>query len=376
VAHEGAQLWRELQEQQPLKFFDRILLPELVRTLCVFAPLIGADPRDVVFLQNATTGLNTVMTSLEKTLGKDDEVVGLSIGYGAVKTMLKRVCARTGARYCEVPISLPLTPTSGGQEAAEDRLLRALAPRLSSSKTKLVVLDHVASNSALVLPIKRLAALCKREAPQAQLLVDGAHGLLAHPLDMAELQSAGVDFYVSNCHKWFSSGKGASFLWARRDRQPLLEPLVLSHGGGQGFTSDFVWDGCHDYSALLTLPMLQQLWSLLGCAAVRDRNNQLAASAMRLLASQWQTDSPAPASMFGCMGLVRLPNGLFPRSDSVQQGRATSEHAKKVQDYLYDNKIEVPIKCLDATLYVRVSAHIYNHLPEYQVLADAIQRIR
>lgn len=151
VAHEICEAWRVLQERQPLHFFDRVLLPELVRALWIFAPWINAQPNDLVFMQNATTGLNTVFASLERTLKPGDEVLATSLGYGAVKTMLKRLCERSGAVYREVAIELPL--------ASPEAIVDLVRPHLNA-RTKLAVFDHVTSNSALIMPVEKLATLC------------------------------------------------------------------------------------------------------------------------------------------------------------------------------------------------------------------------
>jgi isopenicillin-N epimerase len=188
---------------------------------------------------------------------------------------------------------------------------------------------------------------------------------------MSRLALAGVGAYVSNGHKWLSSSKGSSFLWVCRALQPLVQPLILSHGAGHGFTSDFLWDGCHDYSAHLAIPSMVRLWEDFGTDRLRHYNNGLAGLAARMLVERWGTDQPAPPAMFACMQLIRLPASILPPNT----GAATSTQAKAVQDYLYAQKIEVPIKCLSGQLYVRISAHLYNTIDDYRVLASAIERM-
>ena len=102
----------------------------------------------------------------------------------------------------------------------------------------LAVFDAVTSNSAVTLPLERIIQLCKlRGVP---VLVDGAHALGQLPLDIGAL---GADYFVTNCHKWLGGARGSALLWVARARQAGVRPLVVSHGSGSGFSSDFIWDG-------------------------------------------------------------------------------------------------------------------------------------
>src|SRR5439155_24952894 len=97
--------------------------------------------------------------------------------------------------------------------------------------TRLALVDHVTSESALVFPLARLAAVCRSRG--VPVLVDAAHapGMLA--LDVPAL---GVDWYVANLHKWAHAPRSCGVLWAHPDRQPGLHPPVISWGLDKGFT--------------------------------------------------------------------------------------------------------------------------------------------
>ena len=62
------------------------------------------------------------------------------------------------------------------------------------------------------------------------------------------------------------------------------------------------------------------------------------------------------------MALVRLPEG--------GSKAKTSTDAKRVQDYLYSQNVEVPVKCVAGRLYVRVSCHVYNTANQFERLAE------
>lgn len=120
----------------------------------------------------------------------------------------------------------------------------ALVERTLPPNTRLAVFDAVTSNTAVALPVEQLAALCRRRG--IAVMVDGAHSLGQLALDMAALEAAGVDYYVTNCHKWLCAPRGSAVMWTSaraRARYGGVQPLVVSHGSGAGYTSDFIWDG-------------------------------------------------------------------------------------------------------------------------------------
>lgn len=349
---ESAQ-WREHCERQPLLFLDRELFPHVVRVIKEVAPILGADAKDMVFLPNATTGLNVVAKSISLTPG--DTIFMLDVGYGSVKKILQAVAEQAGATLVFGAVSFPI---SGPEDIVE--VVRSSMP----ASTKFAVFDAVTSNTALVLPLQQLVSLCHDRG--VQVLVDGAHALGMLPLDLASLQP---DYFVTNCHKWFCGPRGTAIMWVRPDRKAGIRPLITSHGSGHGFTSDFIWDGCRDYAPILGLSAAARFWQVADLSRAQDYMRSLLGQAVELLVAAWGTDTLAPLEMCGAMALVRLPEGVSGR----EVGGAGSEDAKYLQDVLhYQHKVECPVKCIQGRLYVRISAHIYNQLQDYRVLAEAV----
>lgn len=321
----------------------------LIRDMAMF---VNCDAQDLVFLPNATTGLNTVMANVRLTPGA--EVVMLDIGYGAFKKIAGSACLSARAKLVQVHIPLPVRDVSD----IEQRLLAAI-----NDRTEVLILDSVTSNTAIALPVERLIAACRNRNPELTVLVDGAHALGQLPLD---LRSSGADFFVANCHKWLCAPRGSAILWARRDGQHLLKPLVKSHGHGCGFTSDFIWDGCRDYAPYLGVRAALVWWRALGGDEIRRYMSRLLAEAVALLTEAWSSSALAPVSLCASMACVGLPAAL------QADGHATSVHAKQLQDELYNRRVEVPVKCLDSRLYVRISVHVYNTLADYQALVREV----
>jgi len=341
--------WRRRLEAQPSRFM-RAVLPDALRDAAArLAEFVGADGKDLAFVENATTGCNAVLRSLRLTPG--DEVVVLSHVYGAVRNTVRYVTERAGARMVEaaVPFPRPLP------EAIVANLAAVLTPR-----TRLAVLDHITSSSALVLPLARMVEVC--HAAGVPVLVDGAHGPGQVTLDLTAL---GADWYAGNCHKWLCSPKGSAFLHARADRQEDLHPVTISHGLGKGFLEEFDWTGTWDPSAYLSVPAAIDFHERLGGAALRARNAALAAEGATLIAGRLGTETGAGNELSGSMGVVRLPLA----------GAATAERGQALRRRMLDAGTDVPLHVQAGAVWLRLSAAAYNELADYEKLAVTTAKV-
>lgn len=210
----------------------------------------------------------------------------------------------------------------------------------------------------------------KRASFHLQVLIDGAHALGMLPLD---LNTLAADYFVSNCHKWLCAPRGSAILWVAPQHQRHIRPLIISHGFGAGFTSDFIWDGCRDYAPILGVSAALRFWAALGPDRVRAYMTSLLAQAVQLLTAAWGTGTLVPLSMCGSMALVGLPPGLV----AAPPSKADPADAKFVQDLLYANhRVECPVKCIQGTLYVRISAAPYNVPEDYRQLLAAVAALQ
>ncbi len=346
--------WRRRMEAQPTRFFSRELPDALRAAATVLAGALSAQPGEIVFVPNATTGCNAVLRSMR--LGEGDEILHASHVYNAVRNTMVHVAERSGARVVSAELPFP---------RPDKATLLANIGKAITKRTRIAVIDHITSPSGLVLPIADIIALC--HAAGVPVLVDGAHGPGQVPLD---LEALGADWYVGNCHKWWSAPKGCGFLHARGDRRTELHPVTISHGYGAGFTEEFDWTGTIDPSAYLALPAALDFFSRLGGAALMERNRLLAAEAGSLLASALGTEVGARSEMAGAMALVRLPFDMPP----------TREAAVPVRAILQAAGTDCPVHGLAGGPWLRLSAYAYNERADYERLAellpDVINRLR
>ncbi len=341
--------WRRKLEEQPTRFMTTVLPGALRDAAAQLAAFVGAEGKDLAFVENATQGCNAVLRSLR--LQPGDEIVALSHGYGAVRNTVRYVTERAGAALVDAVVPFPRPHP----EAIVANLQAALTPR-----TRLAVLDHITSGSALVLPLARMVQAC--HAAGVPVLIDGAHGPGQVALDLGTLNA---DWYVGNCHKWLNAPKGCGFLHARPDRQDDLHPVTISHGYNKGFLAEFDWTGTWDPTAFLCVTDAIAFHERLGGATMRAHNVALAAEGAALLAGRLGTETGAGNELAGSMGMVRLPLA----------GAVSPERALDLRRRLLEAGTDVPIHRHGETAWLRISAAAYNQRDDYVRLAELVQKV-
>jgi isopenicillin-N epimerase len=311
------------------------------------ANFVGARAQDVVFVDNATTGVNAVLRSLP--LERGDEMLMTDHAYGAIARAALFVARTRGAVLTRVTVPYPAFDP--------DRFLDALAGAITPA-TRIAIVDHITSESALVLPIADVAALCR--ARGVALLVDGAHAPGVLPLNVPAI---GADWYTANLHKWALAPRSTGFLWAHPSRQQDLHPAVVSWGLDLGFTAEFDWVGTRDPSPWLAAPDGIAFLRELGAAAIWRHNHELAIGAARMLADRWGTRVEIDDRHLGFMAAVPLP---------VHLGTAPDQAARLRDRLLFDHAIEVQVHAACDRLWARISAQVYNEMSDYERLADAV----
>jgi isopenicillin-N epimerase len=356
---------RERLERQPLRFLARDLEDLLDGARAALAAFVGARPEGLAFMPNATAGVNTFLRAFP--LAPGDEVVTTTHEYNASRNALSAVAEAAGARVvvAEVPWPLP------GPEAVVEAVLAKVGPR-----TRLCLVDHITSQTALVFPVERLVT--ELRARGVETLVDGAHGPGMVPLALERLGAAA---YTGNLHKWVCAPKGAAFLHVREDWQPRVRPLAVSHGRNSPrtdrsrFRLEFDWTGTDDPSPALCVPeALRFMGSLLpgGWPALMAANREKALAARRRLAARLGTPLPCPDELVGSMACVVLPD------TPGAPGWHSPLDLDWVQEALYHRfQVEVPVVPFPAPprKHVRISAQLYNTAADYERLGDALEAV-
>ena len=352
------QRWRRRFEANPTRFVFRELDEAVDRARSAVARFVGADPAGIAPVRNATTGVASVLRSVEPWLGPGDQLLTTAHDYNAIRQILRFTAERTGAEVRVVSVPFPVERPSQVTEA----VLATVTDR-----TRLAVIDHITSPTALVFPVEEIVAALEPEIP---VLIDGAHGPGQVTVAVDDL---GASWYTGNLHKWVCAPKGAAFLHARSDRLEMTVPPVISHGynatvkaPGDRYRLLFDWLGTDDLSAWAVIPEVLGLVGGLetgGWEAITKRNHDLVLEGRRILADAVGTDLPAPDEMIGSMASVLLPDGSGPSPEG---------ELSPLMDELFDagfatlvmNWPQWPQQLL------RLSAHLYNTPTDYRDLAE------
>jgi len=348
------QHWQLEMERNPVAFLGRRSAELLAQARVALGQALGARGDDLVFVPNATTGVNIVAHSLDLQAG--DEVLGTDLEYGACDATWQQVCAQRGAHYRQVAIPLPLA-----RDELAARLLAAVTPR-----TRLIYLSHITSTTALILPVAQVCTAARQRGLLS--LIDGAHAPGQIALD---IDAIGADFYVGNCHKWLSAPKGAGFLHAQPQHQAQLRPGVISwgyaqdSGGHAGFDAylgrslferHLQWQGTRDISAWLAVPAALDFQARHDWPALRTRCHELARHALHTLTQRHGQRPVAGDDDWAQMVAIPVP---------------AQDPDRLRQRLLLESQIEIPVTTHRGQVFVRLSVQAYNTAQDIERLLAA-----
>lgn len=352
--------YRAQLEREPVRFFVRELEPLLDDARAELAAFLGADAAGLAFVPNATAGVNAIIRSLD--LDLHDELLVTSHEYNACRNVLDYAATAAGAKVVVAEIPFPI--------ASPDIVVERVLEKVTS-RTRLLLIDHVTSQTALIFPIAKIVA--ELRARGVETLVDGAHAAGFLPLD---IQSIGAAYYTGNLHKWVCAPKGAAFLWVRENRRASIRPAIISHGANSTrrdrsrYLIEFDWTGTFDPTPWLCVPdALRFMRSLAagGWPEIMRRNRELALRARDLLCDALEIAHPAPDAMLGAMAAVPLPDGT--------ESTAPPLYGDPLQDtLLFEHGIEVPFVPWPhpPKRLLRISAQLYNGIGDYEKLVAAL----
>ena len=353
--------WQDLLEKEPVRFYEDLAMQFMEDSREALAVMLECDADDLALIENATTGVNTVMRSLR--FEKGDEILVPDHAYQACRNTLDYVARRWGATVVTVNIPFPIS----GPEVVVDRIMEAV-----TSRTVLAMIDTVTSPTGLLMPFEELTN--RLEGAGVSVLLDAAHGIGMVPLSLDKM---GASYTTSNCHKWLCAPKGSAFLHVRKDKQEGIHPLTISHGmtfplgDTTRFRHEFDWTGTRDISAHCTLPeTITGMANIMegGWAEIMVNNHNLAIKGRNILCEALGITTPCPDEMIACIATLILP------LDDANRGIPLHE-PDPLHEILRDNYgIQVPVWSWTSPegRYIRISAQLYNSEEEYHYLAHAL----
>jgi isopenicillin-N epimerase len=351
-------------ESEPVEFLVHKFPKNYKNTLVALSKLLNADWDDIVYVPNATYGVNCVLQSVPFKPG--DEIIITNQEYNACKNVVYFVAEKTGAKVVVVDLPFPIS---------ESKTILEKIKSAMTDRTKLLLIDHITSQTGLVMPIKEIIKECEKRGIES--LIDGAHGPGQIKIDLKELNPT---YYTGNCHKWLCTPKGSALLYVRKDKQMQTRPVAISHGASikdhelSRFQLEFMWTGTFDPTAFFTIPFTIDFFERNfegGLGGLSRRNNGLALKAQKILSDAIGIAPPAPSEMIANMAAIPLApsktewKGEFQPMDPLHVELRTKM------------KIDCPIfpwpKYPNRIL--RVSAQAYVNEGEILALAEVLKKV-
>ena len=351
---------RRLMERDPVHFVERLSHEMWQNSINELSKFLNADSGGMSFVANATTGVNTILRSLN--LSKGDEIIVPDHAYQACRNAIDFVTERSGARTVVIRIPFRIDDESD----IIDPIISAI-----SDRTVLAMIDTVSSPTGIRMPFEKLVGLIQERG--VDVLVDAAHGPGIVPLDIRKLNAA---YITGNCHKWICTPKGSAFLHIRDDRREGVKPLTIGHGyssdlpSAEKFRMEFDWTGTRDPSPWLCIPFaISHIGGLIngGWTEIMNKNHEMVIFGRDLLCETLDISPPTPDSMVSSMSSVE-----FPWNEDVGPAPIDGD---PIHNTLFDEyRIQVPVISWPNhnRKYLRISAQVYNSKEDYEYLSDSL----
>ncbi|MBL8099965.1 MAG: aminotransferase class V-fold PLP-dependent enzyme [Anaerolineales bacterium] len=345
------QRWQRELENQPVEFLGRRHNDLMRASREALANYLGTKAENLVYIQNATIGLNIVARSLDLKVG--DEVLSTNHEYGALDRTWRFLSKEKGFTYINQKVDL----------TSHDDFIKSFLAGVSAN-TKVIFLSHITSSTATIFPLEKIIQFAKSK--NIITIIDGAHA--PGQIDL-NLNFLNADFYAGNLHKWLCAPKGVGFLYANPKTQNLLKPLIVSWGyesetpSNSKFVDEHEWQGTRDIAAFLTIPQAIAYQQEQDWARVRSACHQLAVEAWNQI-HQLTKMNPLhadPELWFAQMVVSSLPINTDVLS-----------FKKKLYD---DYRIEIPVLDWHGNKLIRLSVQGYNSRQDINRLLQALKKL-
>jgi len=348
VKHVRDQWTRDLEEQ-PMDFLCRVQTDAIHDAKQRLAEFLNTTASNLAFVDNATWAMNVIAGCFPLSVG--DNVVITDHEYGAVD--------RVWQRTCEANASELRTATLPAYIHDVDEVLDALFC-VCDANTRLIIVSHITSATAITLPVKEICERAKREG--ILVCVDGPHALAQLDVDLTDL---GCDFYTASCHKWLCAPLGSGFVYIAPEHHHWVQTPILSWGLIQPdipktWDDEFVWVGTRNIAAYLSIPAAIEFMTGIGLKKFREYTFNLSRNARATLMQEFSGACLVADDhqWYGTMAHVQLPDG---DCESLQRTLWEKHH------------IEIPVIDWKEKRYVRVSSHLYNTSADLEQLVTALK---
>lgn len=346
------QAWQRKLEAEPVQFIAVNGPVYLKKSREALADYLGCDADDLVYVTNPSYATNIIAKNLA--LQPGDEILATNLEYGACDKTWEYYCKKAGARYVRQAISLPLV----SKEQFAGDFFKGL-----SQRTKLIFISQITSATGLILPVAEICRIAREKG--IMTFVDGAHVPGQLPLNLKEL---GADIYTGACHKWMLTAKGCSFLYVRKELQPLFDPLVVSWGynstspSSSPFIDYHQGQGTRDFSAFLNVSR--------AIGFLKEHNwPKVAANCRRLV----QENAQRFCDLLGSAPLCPVRDEFIGQMFSIP---VTSPDPEALQRLLFEKyKIEIPVMRQDERVLIRYSINAFNSQKDLDTLFNALSDI-
>ena len=342
--------WQKKLEFNPVKHLAFDMYEHLKESREHLSNYINCDKDDIVFFPNPSTALNTVIKSLD--LKNGDEILTTNHEYGALDKTWNFICEKTGAKYIKQNIELPLK--------SKNDFINTFIKGINKN-TKVIFISHITSPTGLIFPAEEICKVAKEN--NIFCIIDGAHVPGHINLDIKKINP---DIYTGACHKWMCAPKGTSFLYAKRNIQDDINPLVVSWGydaeipGISKYLDYHQWQGTNDPSAYLTVPDVIKFLNKYNWREVSLNCRKINIEARELVNKSLNKNPISNNQFIGQMSAIEIK----------------CEDSIKVIKKLYEDfKIVVPIVKWENKMLLRFSIQAYNSMEDIEKLIFAIKKL-
>ena len=336
-------------ESQPVSFIVDEGIFQLNNARKSLAHYVNCDHDDLVFVTNPSYAINTIAKSLPLNIG--DEVLSTNLEYGALIRTWNYYCEKKGAKFVQQSIPLPLSTI----EEFVDAFFKGC-----NKNTKAIFISQITSSTALILPVAEICLEAKKRG--LLTIVDGAHVPAHIALNLHELKA---DIYTGACHKWMMAPKGSSFLFASKNVQDWIDPLLISWGfqSDNPTSSRFIdyhqTAGTRDFSAFLTVPFCIDFMKRHNWKYVSRTNKKMTLDWASRLKDRFEFNSISPIDDTFLGQMFAIP---------IQ-----TKDPLKLKEILWEKfEIEIPVTQMENRNFIRFSIQAFNDWDDYGALEAAL----